>query len=193
MPTHIQTGGWSFLPTPIQKQAALGSGLKEHHYSRLQNSLLMDQIFRVFSFLTSLPTSHFLDFLQKTFAFTNYVSLRPLLFYFLIVTLQSHALIVNLEECFPRSNASMQTPKYYSKYTTITQQGKKPKDNITQNKPIEDDEEPFNSLLSFAIQEKKKQKMMMRCICFYLLPWFHKKTRRWQQMLHLSLSFALVS
>jgi hypothetical protein len=34
---------------------------------------------------------------------------------------------VNLKECLLGSNASMQTPNYYSKYTTITQQGKKPK------------------------------------------------------------------
>jgi hypothetical protein len=72
----------------------------------------------------------------------------------------------------------MQTPNYYSKYTTITQQGKKPKADdepwgsllcfTTQNKPIEDDDEPFDSLLSFAIQEKNK--MTMRCIRFYFLP-----------------------
>jgi len=82
----------------------------------------------------------------------------------------------------------MQTPKYYSKYITITQQGKKPRDNdeprgslssfTTQNKAIEDDDEPFDSSSSFAMQGKNK--MTMRCIHFYLLPWFHKKTRRQQ-------------
>ncbi len=67
MPTHIHVGGWSFLLVQIQKYAAVEFMLKEHHYSKLPNSLLMDHIFLVFSFLTSLPTSHFLDFLVKTF------------------------------------------------------------------------------------------------------------------------------
>jgi len=67
MPTHIQTRGWSFLPTLIQKQVIMGSRLKEHHYNKLPNSFFMDHIFKVFSYLTSLPTSHFLDFLLKTF------------------------------------------------------------------------------------------------------------------------------
>jgi len=36
---------------------------------------------------------------------------------------------VNSTECLLGSNASMQIPKYYSKYIIITQQGKKPKDD----------------------------------------------------------------
>jgi len=52
----------------------------------------------------------------------------------------------------------MWTPKYYSKYTSITQQGKKSRDDdkpwgllsffTTQNKPAKDDDEPFDSSLS---------------------------------------------
>jgi len=61
----------------------------------------------------------------------------------------------------------MQTQKYYIKYTTITQQGKNPRDNNepwgslsyfkTQNKPIEDDDQPFDSLSSSTMQEKKTE------------------------------------
>jgi hypothetical protein len=61
--THIQIGGWSFLPTLVQKQAMVGYMLKNHHDNKLPNILFMDHIFGVFSFLISLLTSHFLDFL----------------------------------------------------------------------------------------------------------------------------------
>jgi hypothetical protein len=67
MPTHIQIGGWSFLPALVQKQAIVGYMLKDHHYNKLPNTLLMDHIFGVFSFLTSLLMSHILDFLKKAF------------------------------------------------------------------------------------------------------------------------------
>jgi hypothetical protein len=59
----------------------------------------------------------------------------------------------------------MQTPKYYSKFITITQQRKKPGDGdepwgllsffTTQNKLVEDDDEPFDSSSFFAMQKKK--------------------------------------
>ncbi len=67
MPTHIQIRGWSFLLDPVQKQGVVGNKLKDRHYNKLPNSFLMDHILGMFSFLTSLPTSHFLDFLQEAF------------------------------------------------------------------------------------------------------------------------------
>ncbi len=63
MPTHIQIQGWCFLPILVQKQVVVGNKVKDRHYNKLPNSLLMDHIFGMFSFLTSLPTSHFLNFL----------------------------------------------------------------------------------------------------------------------------------
>jgi len=75
----------------------------------------------------------------------------------------------------------MQIQKYYIKYTAITQQGKNPRDNNepgslssfkTQNKPIEDDDQPFDSLSSSTMQEKKTKD---------------------NNEVHLSLFFALVS
>jgi hypothetical protein len=63
MPTHIQIGGWCFLPSLVQKQAVVGYKVKDRHYNKLPNSLFMDHIFGMFSFLTSLPTFHFLNFL----------------------------------------------------------------------------------------------------------------------------------
>jgi len=54
----------------------------------------------------------------------------------------------------------MQTQKYYIKYTTITQQGKNPRDN---NEPwgslsyFEDDDQPFDSLSFSTMQEKKTE------------------------------------
>ncbi len=72
---------------------------------------------------------------------------------------------MNSEEGLLGSNASIQSPKYYSKYIIITQQGKKPRDDdepwgsslsfTTQNKPAEDDDKHFNTSLSSVMQEKK--------------------------------------
>jgi hypothetical protein len=45
----------------------MGYMLKDHHFNKLPNSLFMDHIFGMFSILTSLPTSHFVDLLQETF------------------------------------------------------------------------------------------------------------------------------
>jgi hypothetical protein len=62
----------------------------------------------------------------------------------------------------------MQTPKYYSKYITITQQGKKPRDDdepcgslssfTTQNKLAEEDDGPFDLLSSFAMQKRRSRR-----------------------------------
>jgi hypothetical protein len=65
--THIDRG-WCFFPTLVQKQVVIGHKVKDHHYNKLPNSLRMDHILGMFSFLTSLPTSHFLNFLKETFA-----------------------------------------------------------------------------------------------------------------------------
>jgi hypothetical protein len=64
----------------------MGSKPKEHHYSKLPNFLFMVHIFRVFSFLTSLPTSHFLDFLQKIFGIHKLFVNETIIIIFLIVT-----------------------------------------------------------------------------------------------------------
>jgi hypothetical protein len=58
--------------------------------------------------------------------------------------------------------------KYYSKYITITQQGKQPRDDdelcgslssfTTQNKLAKEDNEPFDLLSSFAMQKKKSRR-----------------------------------
>jgi hypothetical protein len=66
VPTHIQIRGWSFLPALVQKQVVVGNSLKNHHFNKLC-FLFMNHIFGMFSFLNSLPTSHFLDFLEEVF------------------------------------------------------------------------------------------------------------------------------
>jgi hypothetical protein len=45
----------------------MGNKLKDHHYNKLPNFFFMDHIFEMFSFLTSLLTSYFFDFLQEAF------------------------------------------------------------------------------------------------------------------------------
>jgi len=48
-------------------------------------------------------------------------------------------------------------------------------------------------VIVFCNVRKTKQKTRTRCVHCCLLPWFHKKSKRWQQMLHSSSSSAIIS
>jgi len=150
-----------FGPKPKVRVAT--SRLKEHHHSKLPNSLFMDDIYKVFSFLTSLPTSHFLDFLQKTFSIHKLFVNETI-----IILFSYHYIIKSCINCEFRgmppwikclnANSKILFQIYY--YNTTR---KKPKDDdepwsslssfTTQNKLIKDDDKPFDSWSYFVMED----------------------------------------